>query len=475
MDQLPRHAQQIHTSVGGVACALLADETIECWGDEEAGPSDLRTTGPITFSDHYTDLAAGKGFACAIRNDATVVCDAAGTGVGDQVDELIVPVRAQCPNVDGADTDQDGVVDVCDNCPGATNLDQSDEDGDYLGDACDRLNYEPVMLGTEDYDNWMVLAEGDLDGDDTTDVVLGPDSGLIYRSSMTGAFVEISATFANTTDIAIGDHDGDASSSDGIVAIFSNPGTGDDWATETLEPPLEQARAVALGDLDGDGDLDVIAGSEAYEGPSRGIWLWDNDETRPDGVNLDDEPAMVLGLETADIDGDRHVDVVAICNWGLVLWWDNTEEDGTTMTLQLMSTRAVGADHLAIADLDGRDRPEIVFSAAYEDYGQLAYLRFDGDDEWVKTRLDLERVGASTVADVNGDGAVDILACTNSTGMVYLNDTHGSFTPVMLDRGLGECMNVIAAELDGASDDNGVLDILFAGYAARPRLLEDAP
>ena len=77
-------------------------------------------------------------------------------------------------------------------------------------------------------------------------------------------------------------------------------------------------------------------------------------------------------------------------------------------------------------------------------------------------------------ADPNADGE-NILACTNSTGMVYLNDTHGSFTAVMLDRGLDECMNVIAAELDGAVADNGVLDILFAGYAARPRLLEDLP
>ena len=48
----------------------------------------------------------------------------------------------ECP---GVDTDQDGIADVCDNCPETSNPDQADTDGDGLGDACDTC---PDRAGT---------------------------------------------------------------------------------------------------------------------------------------------------------------------------------------------------------------------------------------------------------------------------------------------------------------------------------------
>ena len=40
-------------------------------------------------------------------------------------------------NPDQGDFDNDGVGDVCDNCPQAPNNSQRDSDGDGVGDACE--------------------------------------------------------------------------------------------------------------------------------------------------------------------------------------------------------------------------------------------------------------------------------------------------------------------------------------------------
>ncbi len=77
-----------------------------------------------------------------------------------------VPVQQSC-----LDADEDGIVDMVDNCPGAANPAQQDFDGDHQGDACDPdddndglTDAEETMLGTNPLNP-------DTDGDGLSDGV----------------------------------------------------------------------------------------------------------------------------------------------------------------------------------------------------------------------------------------------------------------------------------------------------------------
>ena len=218
------------------------------------------------------------------------------------------------------------------------------------------------------------LALGDLDGDGDTDIVEGCGRDLfghpnvVWTNDGCGVFsTDQALNFGNsrTTSIALGDldRDGDLDVVEGnnvldSVRIYWNDGTGR-FTDSGQSLGSDSTCAVALGDLDRDGDLDIVAGN--------GDWLLQN---QPDRVYLNDgagnfaDSGQSLGalstgaVAAVDADGDGDLDL--ICGNGIFdgsgsqgqptqLWWN----DGTGVFSESGLVLGDGrTPALVVADLD---------------------------------------------------------------------------------------------------------------------------
>ena len=160
--------------------------------------------------------------------------------------------------------------------------------------------------------------------------------------------------------MAVGDLDGDgdldlvsgaSAEVDVEILLWENDGTPLDglWPGHELGATDDSVQSLALADLDDDGDLDVISGGRRDEDAE--IIVWENDGTPFDGRWTSTDVGSEIGdtrtLATADLDGDGWIDLVSAGvnrTEGEVKVWRN---DGTPFDGPWQGQN-VGSDHEAI-------------------------------------------------------------------------------------------------------------------------------
>jgi hypothetical protein len=237
-------------------------------------------------------------------------------------------------------------------------------------------------------DDTYAVALADLDGDGDLDAYVGNTFGhsfentnRLYLNSGGGTFVDatpqIASNFRNTGALAVGDvdRDGDLDVLEGNGVCCPHPnvvqlndGNASFTASATFPDTQAATRAVALGDIDADGDLDAVAGNGAMAFSSSN----DPDQLYLNGGSgqfadvsfvLPATPAPTLGVAFADVDGDFDLDLVLA--------------KGTKIPF---ATFTAGRNHLLLNDGQGLFSDVAgAFPPHLEDSAAVLFVDLDGD------------------------------------------------------------------------------------------------
>jgi hypothetical protein len=336
-----------------------------------------------------------------------------------------------------------------------------------------RLRWTPYGTGLPESGQWregLVLA--DVTGDGRPDIVVSParktlrapaifvNEGTAWHRS---AKFEFPARPYDYGDIAVGDFDRDGTLDlvlgvhlRGLIALrgapdghFADASTGLPFMTRP-DKPVFSSRAIALGDCNGDGRLDILALGEGPRLPTAeksdyavatgiGSFVQQADGTWSAKLQTDRPELFGSSIATGDIDGDGRLDLAiapGVLGETKVVYRGDGDCGWQAEAVDAVRPRSY-ITAVAAADVNGNKHDAVILGytdfATEEPFFGVDVLTRATDGRWTRRALAREsgrgRIEAIATGDLDGDGSIDI-AIVNGEGDVhlFLNDGHGTFT-----------------------------------------------
>ena len=229
----------------------------------------------------------------------------------------------------------------------------------------------------------------------------------------------IDDNFAYVEDIQLADMDGDddpdviaatpVTGASGLSWWENESGDGTFWFEHIVCPGDRGAYTAVPVDLDGDGDIDILA---SLTGEDDIMWFENLDgaatswtEHRILSHEFDDDKLLAV-----DMDGDNDLDIVAGLTYNdEISWWENVAADASSWSKHIVALGPNFPSALAAGDIDGDGDLDLISGTYVED--DIAWWENGGGGlSWLMHLVDggFDEPYAVGAADMDGDGSLDI-------------------------------------------------------------------
>ncbi|MFH1884884.1 MAG: VCBS repeat-containing protein, partial [Planctomycetota bacterium] len=340
--------------------------------------------------------------------------------------------------------------------------------------------------GDWDGPNWLKyfgLTMADVTGDGYKDIIAGR---YFYRNpggNMSGRWQRI--TFSINVDaMLVVDVDGDsfadaiAEALPDVYWLEAEDRPGNSWKAKKIgtlpKTGHVNGQGYMLGQIIAGGKPEIIlaCGDGIYyfqipKNPENGNWP----KTRIASETMDE------GIGVGDIDGDGDIDIATGKKEGetfMVMWHENPGNGSADWKGHLVSKTAFAPDRIVIAEINGDSRLDVVVSEErYPGPDPDASLywfeqpRYPKSQTWKKHIVVTEySLNNLDVADMDRDGDLDIITCEHKGPkgkfrlQIFENDNKGNFTEHIADRGKESHLGARVADMD----NDGDMDIISAAW-----------